>query len=156
MLRFRGAYTWRGLFSEFCGTLSSCSYPLLRVVLVPETPCNSISSVSHTVSRLKHTHEAHQSSTSSPGLFPQKMGGKNPGDEVAPAITHFVEHSTRLYDCKSSIMDSFYKLATENDFFSVYLTHINCDLFSCRYLNDNELKSLPSGIFSNLFSLRIL
>ena len=35
-------------------------HPLLRVVLVPETPCNSISSVSHTVSRLKHTHEAHQ------------------------------------------------------------------------------------------------
>ena len=156
MLRFRGAYTWRGLFSEFYGTLSRGSYPLLRVVLVPETPCNGISSVSHTVSRLKHTHEAHQSSTSSPGLFPQKMGGKNPGDEAAPAITHFVEHSTRLYDCKSSIMDSFYKLATENDFFSVYLTHINCDLFSCRYLNDNELKSLPSGIFSNLSSLRIL
>ena len=30
--------------------------PLLRIVLVPETPCNSISSVSQTVSRLKHTH----------------------------------------------------------------------------------------------------
>ena len=35
-------------------------HPLLSVVLVPETPRNSISSVSHTVSRLKHTHEAHQ------------------------------------------------------------------------------------------------
>ena len=28
----------------------------LRLVLVPETLCNSISSVSHTVSRLKHTY----------------------------------------------------------------------------------------------------
>ena len=53
-------------------------------------------------------------------------------------------------------MDSFYKLATENDFFSVYLTHINCDLFSCRYLNDNELKTLPSGIFLDLTALEIL
>ena len=53
-------------------------------------------------------------------------------------------------------MDSFYKLATENDFFSVYLTHINCHLFSCRQLNDNELKTLPSGIFSNLYYLRYL
>ena len=31
-------------------------------------------------------------------------------------ITHFVEHSTRLYDCKSYILNSIYKLVTENDF----------------------------------------
>ena len=53
-LRFRGAY-----FRNFT-VLYQVVHPLLRVVLVPETPCNSISSVSHTVSRLKHTHEAHQ------------------------------------------------------------------------------------------------
>ena len=40
-------------------------------------------------------------------------------------ITHFVEHSTPLYDCKSYILNSIYKLVTENDFFPVYLTHIN-------------------------------
>ena len=71
-------------------------------------------------------------------------------------ITHFVEHSTRLYDCKSYILNSIYKLVTENDFFPVYLTHINYHLFSCRHLNDNELKTLPSGIFSDLSSLQIL
>ena len=68
-------------------------------------------------------------------------------------ITHFVEHSTRLYDCKSYILNSIYQLVTKNDFFPVYLTHINYHLFSCRELNDNELKTLPSGIFSNLSSL---
>ena len=57
---------------------------------------------------------------------------------------------------KVKLEDSFYKLATENVFFSAYLTHINCDLFSYRYLNDNELKTLPSGIFSSLSSLEDL
>ena len=71
-------------------------------------------------------------------------------------ITHCVEHSTRLYVCKSYILNSIYKLGTENDFFPVYLTHINYHLFSCRQLNDNELKTLPSGIFSGLSSLGYL
>ena len=39
---------------------------------------------------------------------------------------------------------------------SIYLTHINYHLFSCRELNDNELKTLPSGIFSDLSSLLVL
>ena len=34
-------------------------HPWLRLVLVPETPCNSISSVSHAVSPLKHTYSMH-------------------------------------------------------------------------------------------------
>ena len=74
-------------------------------------------------------------------------------------ITHFVEHSTRLYDCKSYILNRIYKLVTEAKMmilFPVYLIHINYHLFSCRQLNDNELKTLPSGIFSDLSSLWIL
>ena len=74
-------------------------------------------------------------------------------DSRTSTITHFVEHSTRLYDCKSYILNSIYKLVTENDF---VLVHINYHLFSCRQLNDNELKTLPSGIFSDLSSLRYL
>ena len=107
-------------------------HPWLRLVLVPETPCNNISSVSHTVSRLKHTYGMHIAQLT---------------------ITHFVEHSTRLYDCKSYILNSIYKLVTENDFVFI---HINYHLFSCRQLNDNELKTLPSGIFSDLSSLWFL
>ena len=57
---------------------------------------------------------------------------------------------TQLYDCKSYILNSIYKLLTENDFVFIY---INYHLFSCRLLNDNELKTLPSGIFSDLSSL---
>ena len=34
--------------------------------------------------------------------------------------------------------------------FFAYLTHINCQLFSCRILNDNKLKLLPPGIFAGL------
>ena len=49
-----------------------------------------------------------------------------------------------------------HKLVTKNDFFPVYLTHINYHLFSCRQLNNNELKTLPSGIFSDLSFLRYL
>ena len=37
--------------------------------------------------------------------------------------------------------------------FSAYPTQINCHFFSCRNLNDNKLKKLPSGIFSGLVSL---
>ena len=117
----------------------------LRLVLVPETPCNSISSVSHTVSPLKHKYGTHIAS------------GTNQFSELpvsrTSTITHFVEHSTRLYDCKSYILNSIYKLVTENDFVFI---HINYHLFSCRQLNDNELKTLPSGIFSDLSSLSYL
>ena len=117
-------------------------HPWLRLVLVPETPCNSISSVSHTVSPLKHTYGMHIAQEHT-----------NLMNSRTSTITHFVEHSTRLYDCKSYILNSIYQLVTKNDFFPVYLTHINYHLFSCRELNDNELKTLPSGIFSNLSSL---
>ena len=68
-------------------------HPWLRLVLVPETPCNSISSVSHTVSPLKHKYGMHIAS------------GTNQFRELPhTTITHFVEHSTRLYDCKSYII----------------------------------------------------
>ena len=39
--------------------------------------------------------------------------------------------------------------------FFAYVTHINCHLSSCRILNDNKLEMLPSGIFSDLTSLRV-
>ena len=68
------SYIWRGDLTEGflrydCGglifgrayfrnftVLYQVVHPLLRVVLVPETPYNSISFVSHTVSRLTHSH----------------------------------------------------------------------------------------------------
>ena len=117
-------------------------HPWLRLVLVPETPCNSISSVSHTVSPLKHTYGMHIAQEHT-----------NLMNSCTSTITHFVEHSTRLYNCKSYILNRIYKLVTEAKMmilFPVYLTHINYHLFSCRQLNDNELKTLPSGIFSDL------
>ena len=117
-------------------------HPWLRLVLVPETPCNSISSVSHAVSPLKHTYGMHIAQEHT-----------NLMNSCTSTITHFVEHSTRLYDCKSYILNSIYKLLTENDFVFI---HINYHLFSCRQLNDNELKTLPSGIFSDLSSLIFL
>ena len=115
-------------------------HPWLRLVLVPETPCNSISSVSHTVSRLKHTYCIHIAQEQT-----------NLMNSRTSTITHFVEHSTPLYDCKSCILNL--QTGHWKFFFPVYLTHINYHLFSCRELNDNELKTLPSGIFSNLSSL---
>ena len=123
-------------------------HPWLRLVLVPETPCNSISSVSHTVSPLKHTYGMHIAQEHT-----------NLMNSCTSTITHFVEHSTRLCDCKSYILNRIYKLVTEAKMmilFPVYLTHINYHLFSCRQLNDNELKTLPSGIFSDLRYLRYL
>ena len=122
--------------------------PWLRLVLVPETPCNSISSVSHTVSPLKHTYDMHVAQEHT-----------NLMNSCTSTITHFVEHSMRLYDCKSYILNRIYKLVTEAKMmilFPVYLTHINYHLFSCRQLNDNELKTLPSGTFSDLRYLRYL
>ena len=115
-------------------------HPWLRLVLVPETPCNSISSVSHTVSPLKHTYGMHIAQVHT-----------NIMNSCTSTITHFVEHSTRLYDCKSYILNSIYKLVTD-----FVLIRINYHLFSCRDLNDSELKMLPSGIFSDLSSLRSL
>ena len=116
----------------------------LRLVLVPEAPCNSISSASipYGVSTDWHTYGMHKAQEHT-----------NLMNSCTSTITHFVEHSTRLYDCKSYILNSIYKLVTENDF---VLIHINYHLFSCRRLNDNELKTLPSGIFSDLSSLRYL
>ena len=123
-------------------------HPWLRLVLVPETPCNSISSVSHAVSPLKHTYGMHIAQVHT-----------NIMNSRTSTITHVVEHSTRLYDCKSYILNRIYKLVTEAKMmilFPVYLKHINHHLFSCRQLNDNELKTLPSGIFSNLRYLGFL
>ena len=85
----------------------------LRLVLVPETPCNSISSVSHTVSPLKHTYSMHIAQVQT-----------NLMNSRTSTITHFVEHSTRLYDCKSYILNSIYKLVTENDFVLIHITII--------------------------------
>ena len=88
-------------------------HPWLRLVLVPETPCNSISSVSHTVSLLKHTYGMHKAQEHT-----------NLMNSCTSTITHFVEHSTRLYDCKSYILNSIYKLVTENDFVLIHITII--------------------------------
>ena len=71
-------------------------HPWLRLVLVPETPCNSISSVSHTVSPLKHKYGMHTAQVHT-----------NLMNSRTSTITHFVEHSTRLYDCKSYIWIAF-------------------------------------------------
>ena len=87
-------------------------HPWLRLVLVPETPCNSISSVSHTVSPLKHTYGMHIAQEHT-----------NLMNSCTSTITHFVEHSTRLYDCKSYILNSIYKLWPKMIFF-LFISHI--------------------------------
>ena len=86
----------------------------LRLVLVPETPCNSISSVFHTVSRLKYTYDVWHIAQEHTNLMNSRT----------LTMTHFVEHSTRLYDCKSYILNSIYKRVTENDFFFLFIPHI--------------------------------
>ena len=114
-------------------------HPWLRLVFVPETPQHFFR-IPHGVATEAHVCHIAQEHT-------------NLMNSRTSTITHFVEHSTRLYDCKSYILNSIYKLVTENDFVFI---HINYHLFSCRQLNDNELKTLPSGIFSDLSSLYYL
>ena len=54
-LYFEGLIHGGAYFRNFT-VLYQVVHPWLRVVLVIETPCNSISFVSHTVSRLKDSH----------------------------------------------------------------------------------------------------
>ena len=118
-------------------------HPWLRLVLVPQTPRNSISSVSHTYGISTEAHVWHIAQEQT-----------NLMNSRTSTITHFVEHSTRLHDCKMLHFEFTNWLL--NFFFFFFFTHINYHLFSCRWLNDNELKTLPSGIFSDLSSLRYL
>ena len=52
-------------------------------------------------------------------------------------------------------MNRVYKLAAENGFFCLSDTN-QCNLFSRRDLDGNELKKLLPGLFSNLVSLQTL
>ena len=48
-------------------------------------------------------------------------------------------------------MDRFYKLATENDFFSVYLTHVNYHLFFLQVVERQQAQDAPvRNIFKSL------
>ena len=72
--KYGWAYTWRAFFSEFYGTLSSGSS------LVKGRTC-------------ARDHEAH--------AWHIGKEHTNLMNSCTPTMTHFVEHSTRLYDCKS-------------------------------------------------------
>ena len=74
-LIFGGAYTWRGLFSEF--------YEFYR-----DPMQQHFFSVSYGISTEAHVWHIGKEHT-------------NLMNSGTHTITHFVEHSTRLYDCKS-------------------------------------------------------
>ena len=59
--------------------------------------------------------------------------------------------ATRLYDCKSYILNSIYKLVTENDFFSCLLYRHECFTrkYATRKIHKNYIRD-PSGLFSRI------
>ena len=87
-LIFGGAYTWRGLFSEFYGTLSSGSSLVTGRTCAIVPVQQHFFSVPYGISTEAHAWHI----------------GKEPTNLMnsrTPRLIHFVEHSTRLYDCKS-------------------------------------------------------
>ena len=87
-LIFGGVYTWRGLFSEFYGTLSSGSSLVKGRTCARDPVQQYFFSVPYGISTEAHAWHI----------------GKEPTNLMnsrTPTITYFVEHSTWLYDCKS-------------------------------------------------------
>ena len=87
-LIFGGTYTWRGLFSEFYGTLSSGSSLVKGRTCARDPVQQHFFSVPYGISTEAHAWHITQEHT-------------NLMNSCTPTMTHFVEHSTRLYDCKS-------------------------------------------------------
>ena len=87
-LIFGGAYTWRGLFSEFYGTLSSGSSLVKGRTCARDPVQQHFFSVPYGISTEAHACHIGKEHT-------------NLMNSCTPTMTHFVEHSTRLYDCKS-------------------------------------------------------
>ena len=114
-------------------------HPWLRLVLVPETPCNSISSVSHTVSRLKHTYCIHIAQEQT-----------NLMNSPTSTITHFAEHSTRLYDCKSCILNL--QTGDWKFFFFLFISHILTIIFFLQAVERQRAQDASvRNIFRSLF-----
>ena len=87
-LIFGGAYTWRGLFSEFYGTLSSGSSLVKGRTCARDPVQQHFICVSYGISTEALAWHIGKEDT-------------NLINSRTPTITHFVEHSTRLYNCKS-------------------------------------------------------
>ena len=87
-LIFGGAYAWRGLFSEFYGTLSSVSSLVKGRTCARDPVQQHFFSVPYSISTQTHAWHIGKEHT-------------NLMNSCTPTITHFFEHSTRLYDCKS-------------------------------------------------------
>ena len=84
---FGGAYIWRRLFSEFYGTLSSGSSLVKGRTCARDPVQQHFCSVPYGISTEAHAWHLGKEHT-------------NLMNSGTPTITHFVEHSTRLYDCK--------------------------------------------------------
>ena len=87
-LRFWGAYIWKGLFSEFYGTLSSGSSLVKGRTCARDPVQQHFICVSYGISTDALAWHIGKEDT-------------NLMNSRTPTITHFVEHSTRLYNCKS-------------------------------------------------------
>ena len=87
-LRFWGAYIWKGLFSEFYGTLSSGSSLVKGRTCTRDPVQQHFICVSYGISTDALAWHIGKEDT-------------NLMNSRTPTITHFVEHSTRLYNCKS-------------------------------------------------------
>ena len=87
-LIFEGTYTWRGLFSGLYGTLSKGSSLVKARTCARDPVQQHFFSVPYGISTEAHAWH----------LGKEHTNFMNSG---TPTITHFVEHSTRLYDCKS-------------------------------------------------------
>ena len=87
-LRFWGAYIWKGLFSEFYGTLSSGSSLVKGRTCARDPVQQHFICVSYGISTEALAWHIGKEHT-------------NLMNSRTPTITHFAEHSTRLYNCKS-------------------------------------------------------
>ena len=87
-LIFEGTYTWRGFFSELYGTLSSGSSLVKARTCARDPVQQHFFSVPYGISTEAHAWHLGKEHT-------------NLMNSGTPTITHFGEHSTRLYDCKS-------------------------------------------------------
>ena len=87
-LIFEGTYTWRGFFSELYGTLSSGSSLVKARTCARDPVQQHFFSVPYGISTEAHAWHIGKEHT-------------NLMNSCTPTMTHFVEHSTWLYDCKS-------------------------------------------------------
>ena len=86
--KYGWTYTWRAFFSEFYGTLSRGSSLVKGRTCARDPVQQHFFSVPYGISTEAHAWHIGKEHT-------------NLMNSCTPTMTHFVEHSTRLYDCKS-------------------------------------------------------